>query len=244
MARVSTYIQDDNVLKSDKLLGSDSGGGTRNFSLESISNFYKETNAAGVVAQFVWQYKSTIPNAGQLQAVFSSGSTFANLTNLKVSKLSKGDDVNSKENILSAIVGKDIILVDTSDQDNFGVYSIQSIVVINDSDGSATNNYDITLLYKNKSNGSLVIDNHYALVVFGGGADKNYASGSINTNDNRWSDSADGYVLDITHNLGKYGSPTVKDSANTIVHGKISYNALNTLQLTFNAKFVCEVFVN
>ena len=238
MARISGYTQDTDVTKSDKLIGSDSGGATRNFSLDSVSKFFKDTNSAGIAGQFVWQYKTTTPATGHVKPTFSSGSTFANLTSLKVNKHINGDQTNSIQNILSLISGKDVLLIDTSDQDNYGLFEVTTVA----QDGS-TNNYDIALTYKNKSNGSLVIDNHYALVVFGGGADKNYASGSINTNDNRWSGSGP-YVLAITHNLGKYGSPTVKDSANTIVHGKISYNALNTLELTFNAKFVCEVFVN
>ena len=238
MSRISTYNQDTNVTKSDKLIGSDSGGSTRNFSLDSVSKFFKDTNSAGIVGQFVWQYKTTTPSTGQVKSTFSSGSTFDNLTSLKVNKYIKGETTNSIENILSLISGKDILLIDTSDQDKYGLFEVTEIA----QDGS-TDNYDITLTYKNKSNGSLVVNNHYALIAFGGGTDKNYASGSINTNDSRWSGSGP-YILDITHNLGKYGSPTVKDSANTIVHGKISYNTLNTLELTFNAKFVCEVFVN
>jgi len=239
MARISNYSQDTNVTKGDKLIGSDSGGVTKNFSLDSISTFFKETNSAGIVGQFVWQYKNATPSSGHVKPTFSgSDKDFADITSLKVSKYINGDQTNSIQNILSLVSGKDVLLIDTSDQDNYGLFEVTEVA----QDGS-TDNYDISLSYKNKSNGSLVIDNHYALIVFGGGADKNYASGTINTNDSRWSGSGP-YVLAITHNLGKYGSPTVKDSANTIVHGKISYNALNTLQLTFNAKFVCEVFVN
>ena len=41
MGRISNYSQDTDVTKSDKLLGSDSGGSTKNFSLESVSDFFK-----------------------------------------------------------------------------------------------------------------------------------------------------------------------------------------------------------
>ena len=127
MSRINQYIQDENVSFGDKLLGSDSGGATRNFSLESISDFFKESNAGGVVGQFVWQYKTNTPLSGQMQAVFSSGSTFANLTSIKVSKYTKGDVTNSKQNILSNFVGKDILLVETSNQNNHAIYNIQSV---------------------------------------------------------------------------------------------------------------------
>ena len=46
MARISKYTQDTNVTGTDKLLGSDSGGATKNFSIESLSNFFAEN--AGV----------------------------------------------------------------------------------------------------------------------------------------------------------------------------------------------------
>jgi len=39
MAKISKYAQDADVIKSDRLLGSDTGGSTKNFSLESISDF-------------------------------------------------------------------------------------------------------------------------------------------------------------------------------------------------------------
>ena len=46
MARISKYGQDLGVTKSDKLLGSDSVGATKNFSIESLSNYFAEN--AGV----------------------------------------------------------------------------------------------------------------------------------------------------------------------------------------------------
>ena len=46
MARISKYGQDLGVTKTDKLLGSDSGGATKNFSIESLSNYFAEN--AGV----------------------------------------------------------------------------------------------------------------------------------------------------------------------------------------------------
>ena len=39
MARISTYQLDNDLTKDDKVLGSDSGGATRNFSLEDIAKF-------------------------------------------------------------------------------------------------------------------------------------------------------------------------------------------------------------
>jgi hypothetical protein len=234
MARLSTYKPDLDVTKDDKVLGTDSSGGTRNYRLEDILKFLKNSDNVG---KFVYQLLPDPPPPGGMQAVFSSGNTFANLESLKVNKRTHGE-ITSSEDILTTLVNKDVLIVDVENQNNFGIYPVTTI----NQDGD-TDFYDIDLSAVQNNNGSLINEKFYSIVSYGGGADKNYASGSINTSDSRWSGSGP-YVLSITHNLNKYGSPTVKDSANTIVYGKISYNALNTLQLTFTAKFVCEVFVN
>ena len=48
----------------------------------------------------------------------------------------------------------------------------------------------------------------------------------------------------ITHNLGKYPSVTVVDSANTVVVGNVDYTSSNSLVITFNAAFSGCVFLN
>ena len=228
MGRISNYSQDTDVTKSDKLLGSDSGGSTKNYSLEGISNFFKHTNAAGVVGQFVWQYKNATPEVGQVKPTFSTGSTFANVTSLKVSKYIKGD-TNSMQNILSLIAGKDILLIDTSDQDNYGLFSVSSVT----QDGS-TDNYDIALLYKGSGNGSLVVDKHYALVAFGGATDKTYTheqdSGAAT-----WS---------VTHNLGKQPSVTVVDVNNVQGYGIVTHTNANELTITFPGSTTGKAYCN
>ena len=254
MSRINQYIQDENVSFGDKLLGSDSGGATRNFSLESISDFFKESNAGGVVGQFVWQYKTSTPSSGQMQAVFSSGSTFANLTSIKVSKYTKGDATNSKQNILSNFVGKDILLVETSDQDNHAIYNITSIDIINDGNGNPTDNYTISLLYRNKGNGSLVANKHYAFVVFGGGSDKTEeltftsstfarSGGSLLTE--TISGSVMPYVI-FNHNLNKKPSITVEQegSPGQVAMMPVKYINNNTVRVYFTGTTSGVIYAN
>ena len=228
MPRITSYTQDTDITKEDKVFGSDSGGSTKNYSLEGISNFFKHTNAAGVVGQFVWQYKNATPEVGQVKPTFSTGSTFANVTSLKVSKYIKGD-TNSMQNILSLIAGKDILLIDTSDQDNYGLFSVSSVT----QDGS-TNNYDIALLYKGSGNGSLVVDKHYALVAFGGGTDKTYTH-TQNSGATTWS---------VTHNLGKQPSVTVVDVNNVQGYGIVTHTNANELTITFPGNTTGKAYCN
>ena len=228
MPRITSYTQDTDITKEDKVFGSDSGGSTKNYSLEGISNFFKHTNAAGVVGQFVWQYKNATPEVGQVKPTFSTGSTFANVTSLKVSKYIKGD-TNSMQNILSLIAGKDILLIDTSDQDNYGLFSVSSVT----QDGS-TDNYDIALLYKGSGNGTLVVDKHYALVAFGGGTDKTYTH-TQNSGATTWS---------VTHNLGKQPSVTVVDVNNVQGYGIVTHTNANELTITFPGNTTGKAYCN
>ena len=233
MARISRYKPDTDVTKDDKILGTDVSGVTKNYRLQDIGSFFKETNQAGIAAQLTYQYKTgpSLSN-GNMGVTFSTGDTFEKITSIKMSKFAYAETVNSSENMMNIYASSSILIVDIADQDNYGVYDTGALT----QDSNATDFYDLPLVEK-KSHGSLTNDKIYGIISIGTGSDKNYASGSINTNDIRWSGSGP-YVLAITHDLGKYGSPTVRDSANTIVYGKISYNGLNTLQLTFNAKFV------
>lgn len=41
----------------------------------------------------------------------------------------------------------------------------------------------------------------------------------------------------ITHNLGKYPSVTVLDSAKTVVEGEVVHNSINSLTIKFNGSF-------
>lgn len=245
MARISTYVQDSNVTKEDKLLGSDAGGSTQNFSIESISNFFKETNSGGAVAQFVWQHKSATPNAGQLQPTFVVGSTaFSGLTSIRVNKLIKGDDVNSLENILGVISGKDIIIVETSDQNNFGIYSATSVSQV-----GSTNNYDIALTYKNSGNGNLIVDKHYSLVVFGGtGGDKSDTK-TFQAADFGGTETVNGSSMsyvDFSHNLGKKPSITVTEAGSADVKAfvPIKYINNNTVRVYFTGVTSGTIFAN
>ena len=97
-------IQVDQVIdKNDKLLGSDSGGGTRNYVIGDVTKFFKNTNAAGIAGQFTYQYKSAAPfNAGSMRVTFSSGLTFQNATSIKISKFIH-NSTESYENILTII---------------------------------------------------------------------------------------------------------------------------------------------
>ena len=249
MARINQYVIDSTIHKSDTLLGSDGGATTKNYSIGNISDYFKNNNGAGIAGQFVWQYKTISPQSGKLKPTFSSGSTFANLTSIKANKFTSGETVNSVENILTILQGKDVLLIDTEDPDNYGIYEVTTV----SQDGS-TNNYNLALLYKNKGNGSLQIDKYYAAVVFGGGADKNtelvFTSNSFATSGGSLltetiSGSAMPYVI-FNHNLGKKPSISVEQegSPGQIAMMPVKYINNNTVRVYFTGTTSGKIYAN
>ena len=232
MPRISTYTSDTSVEKTDKLLGSNAGGATKNFAVQDISTFLKNTNAAGVAAQFTYQFKT---NAGQHRATtgtmvgtFSAGSTFANLTAIEVSKYIFGE-TDSSENILAVLAGKDVIIVDVENQNNFGVYTAGTPT----QDGS-TDFYDISLSSVQNSNGSLTNEKFYAIMAYGGGADKAYTH-EQNSGAATW---------DVQHNLGKRPSVTVVDVNNVQGYGIVTHTNANRLEIVFPGNTTGKAYCN
>ena len=240
MPRISNYSQDTSVTKSDKLLGSDSGSSTKNYSLESISNFFKHTNSAGVVGQFVWQYKNTspIPLTGELEPTFSSGTTFENLQSLLVSKYIY-DSTSSIANILAVFENQDFIIVDTADQNNFAIFTANAIEATGSnyrsSGSTAGDMHIITLSNRTASNGSFVINNYYSIMLFNsGGGDKTYTHNQ-NSGATTWS---------VVHNLGKRPAVTVVDVNNVQGYGIVTHTDANNLTIAFPGSTTGKAYCN
>jgi hypothetical protein len=228
MPRISTYTKDTTVEKTDKLIGSNANGTTANFSIEDISRFFRETNAAGIAAQFGYQYNSS--GNGTFTPTFSSGSTFANLTSVKVNKYTYGE-TDSSENLLAVLSGKDVIIVDIENQNNFGVYTAGTPT----QDGS-TDFYDISLSSVQNSNGSITEGKFYSMIAYGGGADKTvsltFAPGNFVGYPSPSTETINGSPLpmkyiDWEHDLGKYPAITVTESFSTTGMGFVPFKYIS-----------------
>ena len=220
MPRINNIGLDTDVTKDDKLLGSDSGGATKSYTLKNISKFFKDSNAAGIAGQFTYQYKTSNLVSGNMGVTFSSGSTFQNATSIKVSKFIYGETTNSSENILDILSSKQILIVDVEDQDNYAIYNSGAVT----QDGSS-DFYDISLTAPTKYNGSFTNEKIYAIISIGGGTDKTYIhnQGSAST------------TWNVSHSLGKFPSVTVVDINNVQGYGVVTHTDDNNLTVTFPA---------
>lgn len=74
------------------------------------------------------------------------------------------------------------------------------------------------------------------VVITGGvvGVDKNFVFPQSSASD----------TWEITHNLGKFPSVSVVDSAGSKVIGEVTYNSINKVTLTFSAAFSGNAYLN
>ena len=232
MARIQTYGL-DTVDIGDKLLGSDSGGATKNFSVQEIANFFKNSGSSGASGQFNYQY---IRNSGAISKGhmhINAGSdtiNFSSVTTLKISKYSQADSINSLQNYLTTeFLGKEIIIADTLIPNNYGTYSVTSVTV----DASNNNFYDLVLSYKS-GNGTLTDGQFYSIILFAGAQDLHFefqqASGAT--------------VWTINHNLDKFPSVTIKLADGTQVQALVTHTNNNTLTITFSGENSGTAYLN
>ena len=206
MARISNYSKDTNITSTDKFLGSDTGGATKNFVVEDLQVFIAETNTSGSSTSFTFNYNTSTLSTGQMGATISSGSTFANITSIKVSKYNYNKPSIAVNNALSLLGGKNIIIYEINNKNNFGVYKVDSIAVDNDS-----NFYNLSLT-KKTSNGSIVNNTIYGIDIFAeSGGDLTYAHHQNNA--------ATSWV--INHNLAKFPSVSIKFSSSDNVYTNV-----------------------
>ena len=231
MPRISNINLDTTVEKTDKFLGSNSGGATKNFQLSDVSKFFKNTNAAGIAGQLTYQYKTSSLSNGNMGVTFSSGSTFQNATSLKVSKYIYGE-TDSFENLLDIFASSKILVIDVEDQDNYGVYNTTTVT----QDGS-TDFYDI-VISQEKANGSLTNEKFYAIISIGGGSDKHSAFTDYyeeNTATNPWV---------VTHGLNKFPSVTVVNRNGVEVQAKVTHDSNNQVTITFAGDTAGKAYFN
>ena len=232
MARIQTYGL-DTVDIGDKLLGSDGAGATKNFSVQEIANFFKNSGSSGASGQFNYKYirNSAVINKGDMHINAGSDTiNFSSVTTLKISKYSQTDGINSLQNyITTEFVGKEIIIADTLIPNNYGTYSVTSVTV----DASNNNFYDLVLSYKS-GNGTLTDGQFYSIILFAGAQDLHFefqqASGAT--------------VWTINHNLDKFPSVTIKLADGTQVQALVTHTNNNTLTITFSGENSGTAYLN
>ena len=250
MARIATYVNDQNIVAADKWIGSDSQNKwqTKNFTAGDVAKFIQK---AGNESQ-IFRYKytqdgapgTTIPNGS---ITFSGGgaATVAlnSITTLVLSVYAENQNNNTLNLSTwynSPLTGSDILLTQCDDITQWAIYRWTS----------ATQKanpllYDVVLSYQ-AGNGSLTANKDYFISLLtynaaGGGGDKNEVSAQFSVG-------TGGGTVNITHALNKYPAVQISEgtqaSPTEIINCKITYTSTSQVSLEFDQAFTGVAVLN
>jgi hypothetical protein len=233
MARISTYVSDTDINPEDKWIGSDANNGfvTKNFTANGLGYYLNRFNEIGVGSQVNYKFIVDLTNGVTIGTMAVGNGVLNNipissLVEIKFSKYAANGRVIIDS--LDYLVGDNVILFNTSDRNNFGHFKFVSLQ-------ESTPDVYIGTFELIAANGVLVDQSIYGVSIFTKGYnDKNY----------KHVQGVSSATWTIAHNLDKFPSVTVKDSAGSIVIGEIQYNDTNNITLTFSGAFSGEAYLN
>ncbi len=244
MARISTYPVDQNPEGSDILLGTDASGGTdatKNFRISDISlvliNDFLANNS--------WTFNIDKNDAEfrKAQLFFAAGggnnTNWSAITTIR-SVLLMGNNTNAQPYLQylltnDPVTGQPVVnnlikISDRNDLSSFGVYTFTSLTAVT----GKTDIYDIGLTFI-KGAGAIQKKHVYGINIDPSDAtDKTF----------EFTQGAPATTWNIQHNLNKFPSITVIDTADTVVTGEYTYIDNNNVTLTFSAGFAGKAYLN
>ena len=234
MARIKTYSNDTVVVANDKWIGSDSQArfATKNFTAQSVADFINQKG--NQLQSLRYRYKSTPPrNPGTISfsPYKANNVPFSSINSwiLSDSQATSPEDVSSFYS--SPLVGSDVLVTQCADITQWAIYEWDSVTAVPNEKLFS----NIGLSYRSGT-GGLINDEDYfiSLLSYAGTGDLSftYVQGVAST------------TWNIEHNLGKFPSITVIDTANTVVTGEYTYDDINNVTLTFSAGFAGKAYLN
>ena len=239
MARISTYGVDAKPELSDKVIGTDTAPGadlrTKNYSLGEIIDLFNQSNALGVADQSIFLYQSDISqgrDAGTISFVAGGGvgTPFSTITQVLISKTAPGN--KSVAQYLPLFVGKDIILAESGNINNFGTYKVASITT-----DIAEPNFFLVTLENYTSNGVISLDGYYIFSEFvdaNSAGDKNFV----------FNQAVASATWTVQHNLDKFPSCTMVLSTGQQGYGDVTFIDENNLTITFAGAESGKAYIN
>ena len=236
MARINRYAQDATPDKKDKLIGTDSSGGTRNYSLENVGAFLSQTNVLGIHSNIPYKYNHGDLSSGNIKDNNNDtviGAFPTSNVSIRVSAYPNNGS-RSALTVLNTFLKKEIVISQIQDQNIFAVYKVNTI-----SQFGNTDFYDLGLTHLNSNNNSdgygFVTGVYYNVTLYTGAQDKEYEQ-SFATGDLSFVNGQ--FELAIPHNLGKFPTISVKLSTGDVAivphshinknNSKVFFSALNS----------------
>jgi len=227
MARISSYPRDLDVVDNDSWIGTSVPGlQTRNFTAAAVAKYLNIKGKISISAQMVFKFTEIVPPASGQFSGPVDGSNIAAIATVQIS----GVDVSGQNTVpfMDYLVGNNILISEQNAISNFGHYTIDSYTL-----NGAVYTLNITNLF---GNGVLDLNKFYDFAVF------TLSSQGVPTF--IFDQVAASTTWNIQHNLGKFPSITVIDTANTVVTGEYTYIDNNNVQLNFSAAFAGKAYLN
>ena len=227
MARISTYAVDTTLEKSDKLLGSNADGTTKNFTLQEITTYLTSVGVGGKFASKFTDndyggYGSQLTGSFIVPGNDLTSYPFSSLTTIRISKFPWGSEKPSALQRINTFVNETILIANVNDINKFGLYNVASIAQVGSSDF-----YDL-VLSKTTTNGNLEDEEYYTIEVYQTAQKYTHHQNSSSTT---WT---------INHNLGKFPSVSIKFSSgstytNVGAFAGVTYTDENNLTINLAA---------
>ena len=227
MARISSYPYDITVQDTDAWVGSDSvNRSTKQYTAKAVAEYLNIKGKISISAQMVFKYVAVNPKAGDFSGP-ADGSAMTGITTMQLSTADvSGQDVIA---FMTYLVGSNILISEQNNISTFGHFLIDSYTV------STAGFYTLNLTNIG-GNGNLTDLLYYDFAVFQ--LSSQQAPTFIFTQ------GVASAVWNVSHNLGKFPSISVVDTANTVVTGQYEYTDNNNVILTFSAGFAGKAYLN
>lgn len=240
MAKISTYALDTDISGGDKLIGTDGGAAnaTKNFTIDKVAEFLNKNKIESTSIRYKYQdvaLPQDIREQGTISFASSLGANVPfNTFNSMVLSGYTQQEIEVSSYYTAPLIGSIVMISNAQNPSNWAVYKWMNAV---DSPQYGADFYTITLDYVN-SVGGLVKNKDYFITMltydYEESSDKTFA----------YQQAVPSASWTVTHNLNKYPSVSVVDSANRVVFGDVVYDSLNQATLTFSAPFSGKAFFN
>lgn len=230
MSRISTYKFDQTVTKNDFVIGSDSTTKyTRNYKLQDLASFFgKLQSVLGDKFAYIYDQSLAFDELEKQNITFNNrtqlNTQFSGITDIYINKT---NDLNVDVTpYFESLIDSSFLKINNGTKTTeYGIYRIQSVEDYNE---------DILLLSVDvlSSNGTIT-DSDVAVISHQIVEDKHHKTALMN-----------GDIWQIEHNLNKYPSITVVDTANNVIYGEVNYNDFNNVTITFTSSVTGYAYFN
>ena len=227
MARISSYPLDITIQDTDAWVGSDSvSRSTKQYTALAVANYLNIKGKISISAQMVFRSVSSNPGAGDFFGPVD-GSAMTAITTMQLSTADvSGQDVIA---FMEYLVGSNILISEQNEISTFGHFLIDSYTV------STAGFYTLNLTNIG-GNGNVSDLLYYDFAVF--------QLSSQQSPTFTFNQVVASTTWVINHNLSKFPSITVIDTAGTVVTGEYTYTDNNNVTLTFSAGFAGKAYLN